>query len=319
MEVIGIDLGGTKVAGGIISSDGKIVRRNSKKIKNRSGRDVGGQIRSLISTLLADGSKNNLNIGSLGISLPGIYYSDSGRAWAPNIAGWEEYPLLEELSAEYDNLSINIDSDRAAYILGETWQGVAQGSRDAIFIAVGTGIGAGIMVDGDILRGAHDIAGATGWMALNRPFKKGYEKFGCFEYHASGDGLARSAIDLIEENQNYKGPLRKKGSRHISSYDIFREYDNNDPIAKQVIKQAIVFWGMATANFISLFNPEIIVFGGGIFGPAERFLMEIKKEAERWAQPIAFQEATFATTALGEDAGLVGAGKLAYNAITKAN
>jgi len=319
MEVIGIDLGGTKVAGGIISSDGKIVRRNSKKIKNRSGRDVGGQIRSLISTLLADGSKNNLNIGSLGISVPGIYYSDSGRAWAPNIAGWEEYPLLEELSAEYDNLSINIDSDRAAYILGETWQGVAQGSRDAIFIAVGTGIGAGIMVDGDILRGAHDIAGATGWMALNRPFKKGYEKFGCFEYHSSGDGLARSAIDLLEEKQNYKGPLRKKGSRDISSYDIFREFDNNDPIAKQVIKQAIVFWGMATANFISLFNPEIIVFGGGVFGPAERFLMEIKKEAERWAQPIAFQEATFATTALGEDAGLVGAGKLAYNAITKAN
>ena len=97
-----------------------------------------------------------------------------------------------------------IDSDRAAYILGETWRGAAAGARDAIFLAVGTGIGAGILTDGRVLRGAADVAGAIGWLALDRPYVARYRTHGCFEDQASGPGNVRVARDLMERDPRYE-------------------------------------------------------------------------------------------------------------------
>ena len=93
-------------------------------------------------------------------------------------------------------------------ILGEVSRGVARGCRHAIFLAVGTGIGAGILVDGSILRGAHDIAGAIGWMGLDRPYQAAYRSCGGFESHASGAGIARVARKLLEAEPDYEGTLR---------------------------------------------------------------------------------------------------------------
>ena len=100
----------------------------------------------------------------------------AGRVWAPNIPGWDDYPLKAEIKAAVSDqaVKIAIDSDRSASILGEAWQGAARDCRNAIFLAVGTGIGAGIFVDGRVLHGAHGIAGAIGWMALDRPFRPEY-------------------------------------------------------------------------------------------------------------------------------------------------
>mgnify|MGYP006277728835 CR=1 FL=1 len=319
MAVIGIDLGGTKIAGGIVKSHGKITRQETVSIKGKEGNQVGESILELIGELLEDKKAATEKIDAIGISVPGIYYSDSGKVWAPNISGWEEYPLLEQISSEIGDIRVRIDSDRACYILGETWQGAARGCRDAIFIAVGTGIGAGIMVNGSILRGHRDIAGATGWMALNKSYREGYKKYGCFEYHASGDGLARSALDIMAEKIDYSGKFRNIDAKKISSYDIFREYENDDEIAVKVIEQAIAYWGMAAANFISLFNPEKIIFGGGVFGPAAKFLNDIQGEAGKWSQPIAFRQVEFETTKLGKNAGLIGAGKLGYNSLKSVN
>ncbi len=98
-------------------------------------------------------------------------------------------------------MEIRIDNDRACYILGETWKGSATGCKHAIFLSVGTGIGAGILVDGKVLRGANDIAGSIGWMALTDPFLQEYVKYGCFEYHASGPGITRITKDIYHMMQ----------------------------------------------------------------------------------------------------------------------
>jgi len=166
------------------------------------------------------------------------------------------------------------------------WQGNAKGCRDAVFLAIGTGIGAGVLVNGGLLRGAHDIAGAIGWSALNRPFESKYSSCGCFEYFASGEGIARAARDFLQNQQDYKGELRKKESKQLTSYDVFAAYKNNDELAVQVIQLCIEFWGMAVANLISLLDPEKIIFGGGLFWPAVSLIPAIKKEAEKWAQPL---------------------------------
>jgi glucokinase len=311
MYVIGVDLGGTKIAGALFTQNGDIVRRRSAQLERRTGDEVGVLIADVATDLLSAAA--DIPVTAIGICVPGISWSETGRVWAPNIPGWEDYPLRDTVRSclgKHDTV-IGIDSDRACSLLGEVWKGAAGGCKDAVFVAVGTGIGAGILVDGKVLRGAHDISGAVGWMALNRPFRESYVGCGCFEYHASGAGIAKVARELLSVNQGYHGVLGEKPPEMLTAHDIFAAYDSDDPIAREVLHQAVGYWGMAAANLVSLFNPEVLIFGGGIFGPARRFLDMIAQEARKWAQPISITKVRFEASLLGSDAALYGAGHLA--------
>lgn len=313
--IIGLDLGGTKLAEALFSVDGEILHRDVHELEGRKGNDVGLLISQRLGAVLEQAGSE---VEAVGISVPGIYFKDQGTVWAPNIPGWESYPLLPELqNVAGSKVKVVIDSDRACYILGEVWQGAAQGVRDAIFIAVGTGIGAGILTDGKILRGAHDISGAIGWLALDRPYLRKYKNYGCFEYQASGEGIARMARNYLEDDGEYTGILSKKRPGEITSKDVFIAYGQNDRIARQVIRNAVEFWGMTAANLISLFDPDKIIFGGGVFGPAADLIDEIRTEAGKWAQPISFKKVSIEVSALQGDAGLYGTGMLALSALKR--
>lgn len=312
MAVIGIDLGGTKLASAVFTEEGDIHSRTVRALEGREGSAVGALISETARQLFDEAAVDGLEITAVGVSVPGIFYASAGNVWAPNIPGWEDYPLLDELNDAFGpEVTVQIDSDRAAYILGETWRGTAQGCTDAVFIAVGTGIGAGILVEGRILRGRNDIGGAIGWMALDRPYRAEYDAMGCFEYNASGSGIAMVARERIAAHPEYEGELRKLPADKLTAAEVFAAHQKGDPVAMGVIDNAIVHWGMAAANLISIFNPEIIVFGGGVFGDAAPLIDRIREEAIRWAQPISVHQAEFTVSALGGDAGLYGAGRLA--------
>jgi glucokinase len=312
MALLGIDLGGTKLALAVLSEAGKILHKETVVLENRRGAEVGGLITNRIIQLV---NANNDSINSIGISVPGIYYVKRGKVWAPNIPGWDDYPLLAEIKKVAGEIPVTIDSDRACYILGETWKGNSQQCLDAIYLAVGTGIGAGILNNGIVLRGSHDIAGAVGWMALSRPFNDEYIHCGCFETYASGEGIAKLAGKLLKEDENYSGELKNMPAMKITCHDVFRAYENADTLAVKVIETCIQFWGMAAANLVSLFNPEKIIFGGGVFGPAIKLIPAIKIEAAKWAQPISMKQVAFEASGLGTDAGVYGAGFLALKNI----
>jgi glucokinase len=327
--VIGLDLGGTKLASAIFTSKGRILRRNVVPLAGRQGRAVGELICRETKGLLAFTRTRGIQITAIGVSVPGISHARTGKVWAPNIPGWEDYPLRREILAALSDkrIPVAIDSDRACSILGETWRGVAKGCRNAIFLAVGTGIGAGILVDGRILRGAHDIAGAIGWLALVRPFRREYVDCGCFEYHASGAGLPKVANEFLAHHSitpslRHPSPVIRKSAnpsihqsspRLRSARDVFAAYHRGDPVAREVLAQAGEFWGMAVANLVSLFNPETIVFGGGVFGPGAKLLGQIRAEARKWAQPISIKQVRIETSKLGPDAALYGAARLALH------
>ena len=309
MAVIALDLGGTKLATALFNDNGDILFKTTHPIDKKQGAEVGELIFQAANELL---SKTN-DVSAIGICVPGIAHAKTGKVWAPNIPGWEDYPLLEELRGVVNNnkIKIKIDSDRACYILGEVWKGNAQGCRDAIFLSVGTGIGAGILINNDVLRGSHDIAGAIGWMGLDRPFNQKYVPCGDFEYNASGEGIVKVAKEMLGASVYNKSVLKNINPGLLSAKDIFDAYENGDELSKNVIANAIECWGMATANLVSLFNPEKIIFGGGVFGPALKLLDEIYIEAKKWAQPISIQQVQLQASALGSDAGLYGAGLLA--------
>jgi len=313
MPAIALDLGGTKLAAALISDEGNIIIAEMQSLEKREGRDVADLILLKANQMLATAIEKNIRVTSLGICVPGISYSKTKKVWAPNIPGWDDYPLFDELQNGLAdrNLKIKIDSDRACYILGEVWKGNATGCRDAIFLSVGTGIGAGILVNNEVLRGAHDIGGAIGWMSLEKPFDKKFIQCGCFEYSASGEGIARVAKEWLKDDLYKPGILANKNHDSLTAKDVFDAYDQQDKLAIKVINNAIVYWGMAVANLVSLFNPEKIIFGGGVFGPALKFLDAIYDEAKKWAQPISVSQVELQGSALGNEAGLYGAAYLA--------
>jgi glucokinase len=282
-------------------------------LDSRQGKAVGALMRHQAAQLMRLADSARVKVKAVGVSVPGIAWRHSGTVWAPNIPGWEAYPLRNELRRATHQPRVIVDNDRACSILGEVWRGAARHCRNAVFLAVGTGIGAGILVDGKVVRGAHDIAGSIGWMALDRPFRREYIECGCFEQHASGEGLAKTAKKVAQG-----GRSRKRASvqdlNSWAAHEIFAGFERGDRVAQKVFRQAVEFWGMAVANLVSLLDPEKIIFGGGVFGPAGRFLDDIYAEAKKWAQPIAIRRVSLQVSKLGPDAALYGAGYLALRA-----
>ena len=301
MAVIGIDLGGTKVAAAMFHADGKMLLKENKLLNGATGTAVADLVVDVIKTLIA--KKPDTHIDAIGICIPGIVYSKRETVWAPNIPGWENFPLKSHIAKGLDDkhVKICIESDRTCYILGEAWKGAAKGCSDAIYLAVGTGIGAGILLDGRIIHGSNDIVGATGWMALEPPYKEEFIPVGCFEYYASGNGIGTQAKLM------YNDPSK-------TSYDVFAGY-GSDPVATKILDKAIMMWGMGTANLVSLFNPEKVIFGGGVFGPAVKFIDRIYAEACKWGQPISMKDVIFCASEIEGEAALLGATALAIRAI----
>ena len=292
MAVLGIDLGATKISAALFDSEGNFLERRYSLLEGRGGNEAGDFICSVIASLCKD-----FKVEGAGICVPGIVYSKKGTVWAPNIPGWDDYPLLEKLRSTLGNIRVEIESDRTCYILGEKWKGAAKDCSNAIYLAVGSGIGAGILLDGRVIHGANDIVGATGWMALEGDYDKDWDRCGCFETFASGNGIGYQATKLY--------------GRNVSSYQVFEDFSKGVEPAVKVISKAVQMWGKGAANLVSLFNPEIIVFGGGVFsGPAKELIPDIYAEAQKWAQPIAIRTVRFCASEVGSDAALLGAGYL---------
>ena len=140
-------------------------------------------------------------------------------------------------------------------------------------------------------------------MALETPWREEFGPVGCFEYYASGNGIGHQAQLL------YADPSK-------NSYDVFANY-GKDPVATQILDKAIQLWGMGAANLVSLFNPQKVIFGGGVFGPAAAFIDRIYAEACRWGQPISMRDVRFCAAETGGDAALLGAAFLAIRETEK--
>lgn len=320
MAVIGIDLGGTKITGALFDETGKILYRVSHLLEKRKGHEVGLLVLHLFDELIKQSGYRRDAIGALGICVPGIANRKTGRIWAPNIEGWENYPLQKEMEEHFSNdkIIINMASDRTCYILGEKWKGVAKNATNAIYISIGTGIGAGLLIDGNIVHGHGDIVGSAGWLAMETPFVEEFERYGCFESYASGDGIARQAKKILKEGRLFRESLLYgKEIDSLSSKDIFDAFYKNDPLAVSVIEKAIDLWSIAAANLVSLLNPEMIIWGGGVFGPATQLIDRIYEKASGWAQPVAIKQVKFEKSTLQGNAGLYGAGYLALTSIIK--
>ncbi len=291
---VGVDVGGTKIAAAVVDSEGRF-HRKIKLATDRSSRDRAvAQVVDAARQSVAAAAVPWDDIVGVGVDVPGIAYPGTGLVWCPNLPGWDQFPLREVLAAELPR-PVAVDCDRSAYVLGEQWMGAARGFTDVIFVAVGTGIGAGIISGGRLCTGAEGIAGAVGWFALN-PEKKGiYKQVGCWEAEGAGPGLARRAGAPDAET-------------------VIAAARANDEAARAALAETIRYLGMGIANLISVLNPQIVILGGGLMQAGDLLLEPVRCEVREWAQPIAARSVLIELTKLGEDAGLLGAARLALEA-----
>jgi glucokinase len=322
MEFCGaIDVGGTKIASALFTREGEISAKDKIAIDKSGGDAAAGQVGDKIEALAKAARAVGGRLAAVGISVPGIAYSGSGNVWAPNIPGWDQYPLLDKIKEKLEwghvpeaHVPIVLESDRSAYVAGESWRGAAAGARDAVFLAVGTGIGAGIISGGRIIHGHEDIAGAVGWFGLNPAFKPEYASMGCFEAEASGNSVARKARELLERGRTSSMTVLAGGRIEGVTAEVVAEAARKkDPLALEVVAETVTYLAMGIANIVSILNPEVVVVGGGLFQAADVFLDPVRREFKRWAQPLAARTVRIELSALGEDAGLYGCGKLAWD------
>jgi glucokinase len=283
--VLAVDMGGTKTATAMVDENG-LIRERSKRSASRTVKASVAQI----ALAMRD------EIAAVGIIVPGIYDQSTGRAWCPNLWGPEEVPLRDDLD-QLLRVPVFLDSDRSGYVLGESWTGAARGLLDVAFVSVGTGIGVGILSAGRVLRGAHGIAGAAGWMSLEPQWQAGYGVCGNWEAMAAGPAVARSFNATQAE-------------------DVVAAAESGDASARAVLHHAAEVTGRGVSNLISILNPEMVVLGGGLLQGAGAWMLDtIRTEALRWAQPTAARKCRIEMTQLGEDAGLLGAARLAHLAM----
>lgn len=293
---VGVDLGGTKIAVAVVDFQGKIHQRLKLPAEKESWRKSTAQICGAVRQTVADASVPWRQIAGVGVGVPGIYFAETGNAWAPNLWGRGQFPLRDELKHRLP-APVVVDSDRVAYVLGEQWLGAAQGLTDVVFLAIGTGIGAGIIMNGQLYRGIHGAAGAAGWLALDPRKKEIYQEIGCFEAEAAGPAVARRAVACHFEAATAETVVNAARQR--------------DALARMILDETIAYIAMGVANIISLLDPQMVVLGGGLMQAGELLLEPLRRGVRDWAQPLAAEQVRIELTQLGENAGLLGAARLA--------
>jgi len=300
--VIAADLGGTKLAVALVTRSGKILQSKSVQVDSTSALSPVKQL-----TALARESMNRKavkgNVAAIGVAVPGLV-RPNGTVWAPNLKGWSKMPLGRHLQAAL-KLPVVVESDRNAAILGETWQGAAKGKQDAIVLMLGTGIGAGILSGGHLLRGAHELSGCAGWMVVSDDVQN-------LESLAAGPAIARAA--KAELARGISSLLEEIPPAAINAFAVAEAARRGDMVSIEVFLKAGRVLGLAVANLISLFDPEIIVIGGGLAAASDLFLDALRKSTIEHAQPIAAKQVRVVVSRLGPNANLFGAAHLAWTA-----
>src|SRR5512135_720408 len=272
--VIGIDLGGTKMFGAIADLAGNILDEVDIERHGTAGEQSYQRLIELIDLLLANPKIRGRKVRGIGVGAPGITLHREGIVtWAYTLH-WSDYPLKSKLAERY-RVPITVDNDVNLAALGELWFGAGQNVSNMIMVTIGTGIGAGIIIDGALYRGSHEASGEVGSMLPGREFLgKRFDEFGALETLASGTGIAERARQVLKDQRD-AASLEK-----LLAEDVFDAARHGQAWAKAVIAETVDYLAVAIANLAVSFDPELIVLGGGVTRSADLLIEPILRRIE---------------------------------------
>ena len=311
--IVGVDLGGTTLVVGTVTEDGGVMRGLVNDLTPvHLGPD--GVVERMIAMIGESVDRTRAELGSgveiagVGIGAPGPL--DTGRGIvivAPNL-GWHDMPLRDRIGAA-TGFDATLDNDANCATLGEWWRGAAQGARVVVGFTIGTGIGGGIVLDGQIFHGASDVAAEMGHMTIDlngRRCKCG--NYGCLEAYASGPAIAARTIEELEAGTPSSITALVGGDLGtVTAQTVYQAAHDGDALALEIVRDTARFLGAGIANVVNMLNPEVVVVTGGVTKAGDRLFGPLRTEVARRAFRPAVAACRIVPGALPGVAGVYGA------------
>jgi glucokinase len=284
-----IDLGGTKLRSIVAEGSGRVLGDDIRLSRTEEGLEaILGRMVECLDTSLAKAGVERAQLRGLGIASPGAVDSARGIVPdAPQLPGWQDVPLARMME-ERVGVATRLENDATAAALGEHRYGAGRGSRYMLYITVSTGIGGGIIIDGEMYGGKSGAAGELGHVVIdmNGP-PCGCGARGCLEALASGTAIARKGEELAEGGSPILARLRREEGR-VTAEMMQRAAEMGDTASREAFREAGHYFGVALASYVNIFDPEVIVIGGGVAKAGDLLLEQarITMQALAMAQPL---------------------------------
>jgi glucokinase len=315
---IGVDLGGTNIKFGIVSDKGEVSYKGGLSAGAELGRrTILNNINRGINQALAVADSRKMVIRGIGAGSPGTVNLKTGiiEGSCPNIPQMVGVNLKRWLSKSFA-LPVRVDNDANLMALAESRFGAAKGFSDALCLTIGTGIGGGIILNGKLFHGSSFAAAEFGHMTICHNGRKcNCGGIGCLEMYASASAMVKDAKKFLKRDRKsiifklVEGDLSK-----LTTEVLFQAEKKGDNLAKAVINQACAYLGAGIASAVNLFNPQVVVIGGGVSHGGAGFIRRIEKEVKHRAFPSATRNLKIVKAKLGNDAGFIGAAILCSSA-----
>ncbi len=312
--IVGVDLGGTNIVVGVMTADGS-EQHAMQSIPTRADQGADAVVERIVQlcerviaeTQAATGATRAQFIG-IGIGSPGPLDRERGIVIVTPNLGWRNFPLRDRI-ADGVHLSAELDNDANCATLGEWWIGAARGARQVVGLTIGTGIGGGLILNGSLYHGASDVAGELGHISIDATGRKcGCGNYGCLEAYASGPAIAQRAREALGGGEpSVMSNLVLGNLEKISAATVFDAAQQGDELAGHVVRETAQFLGIGIANFLNIFNPEVVVIVGGVTQAGEALFEPLRAEVRRRAFAPAVAACRIVPGELQGRAGVVGA------------
>lgn len=309
--IAGVDIGGTTTKLAFIGMDGKIIRKWEIKTDHScEGKNITSNIAKSIDQKIEEIKMTKHNLLGIGIGAPGPVNYKAGVILNAVNLGWRDSFPLKDLLEKKTSLPVYLDNDANCAALGEMWKGAGKGTKDLVFVTIGTGIGGGVIINGEIVQGINGAGGEIGHITAI-PIG-GYHcncgKKGCIETIASATGIVRQANEeLVKKDARgeLKEILNQMGT--ITAKNVMDCVRTGDPSAKRVMENVSFYLGFILAGIANTLNPEKVVLGGGVSKAGKVLLNPVKKKFEQFAFKPVRESTVMNLATLGNDAGIIGA------------
>ncbi len=315
--IVGVDLGGTTTKLAFINRNGEIVHKWEIPTDNSNeGQNITINIANAIDQKLTELNENKSKLAGVGMGAPGPVDYDTGVILNVVNLGWKDnFPLQASLES-LTGLPAVIENDANCAALGEMWNGAGKGAKDLVCVTLGTGVGGGVIANGNIVQGINGAAGEIGHIT-SIPFGGALcncGKSGCLETIASATGIVRLAVIELSKAEA-KGELADifTSNGRVTAKDVFDCARNGDDLARKILDEVAFHLGFALANIANTLNPEKIVLGGGVSRAGDILVKAVKENFSLFAFSSVRDSTNLTLATLGNDAGVIGAAWLIKN------
>jgi glucokinase len=314
--IFGIDIGGTNIKFGLLNTDGEIILNDSIKTLSENGANATfDRIAEEIEKLRIEKNIDKEDILGVGMGIPGPVLNQEIVTFFANFP-WEENLNVAKILGEKTGYKVKVDNDVNIITAGEAWLGAAKGYKDVIGVALGTGIGGGIISNEKLISGSTGAGGEIGHMTIVPNGKLcGCGKKGCFEAYVSATGIEREATSRLAVNKNNKvwDIVKEKEGQMVEAKDVFDAAKLGDEFALDIVDYATEYIAHGLSILLHITNPEAIVIGGGVALAGDILFDGIREKIKKYSLSVCVEKLEILPAKLGNEAGVVGAASLILN------